>query len=99
VNRMEEAAACARILVVEGGGALHRHPALIRAVLVVVQGLRHVLHWLRPLVKYGVYLGSMCTADSLAETQPIPPPPTQWGAIGQPRRHLFVTSCLGQLKL
>jgi hypothetical protein len=59
---MEDAAACARILVVEGGGALHRHPALVRAVLVVVQGLRHVLRWLIPLVKYGVYLGSMCTA-------------------------------------
>ncbi len=54
VNRMEEAAACARILVVEGGGALHRHPALVRAVLVVVQGLRHVLYCLKPLVKYGV---------------------------------------------
>jgi hypothetical protein len=86
---MEEAAACARILVVEGGGALHRHPALVRAVLVVVQGLRHVLYCWRPLVKYGVYLGSMCSAKlfSLAETPNIP---SALGliykdAIGQPR--------------
>jgi hypothetical protein len=28
----------------------------------VVQGLRHVLFCWRPLVKYGVYFGSMCTA-------------------------------------
>jgi hypothetical protein len=39
---MEETAACARILVVKGRGALHRG-AVIRAVLLMVQRLCHVL--------------------------------------------------------